>query len=245
MNGAGWTEDDLRYLVRHWGQETEAQIGKALHRSATAIDVKAKRMRLGPCQPPGCFTARAFAALLGIDVHAVMRWHDLGWLRGEKRITKGKSVLLAIMVHDAEEFLRQHPAAWDSRRALGIWDAIRSKRFERDAAAWKEPAKRSLTPERREAFLRFVVEVARDRAEAIREAYEEPDWLIAKRVADMTQARRRFAKWTPLEDAHLRHLLTQTKITIREIAAKMDRSYPAVERRMTRAKTWTRKGTSA
>ena len=240
-NGPVWTADDLRFLVRHWGKQTEAQIGETLHRSATAIDVKAKRMRLGPCQPPGCFTAGALAAFLGIDIHAVMRWHNLGWLHGEKRISKGKSVLLAIMVHDVEEFLQQHPAAWDSRRAPGIWGAICAKRFERDAAAWKEPVKRSLAPERREAFSRFVLEVARDRAEAIHKAREEPDWLIAKHVTDMTQARRRFAKWTPLEDARLRYLLTQTKLTIQKIGAKIDRSYSAVEHRMVHAKTLTQR----
>lgn len=242
-NGAVWTTDDLRFLVRHWGLQTEAQIGKALHRSATAIDVKAKRMELGPCRPPGSFTARGIERLLSIDAHSVIAWHDKGWLLAERRVTKGKPVLLAIQVDDFEAFLREHPKAWDSRKAPRLWGVICEKRFERDVAAWKEPVKRSLTPERREAFWRLLFEVGRDRAEAIHKAGEEPGWLIAKRVADMTQApqaRRRFAKWTPLEDAQIRYLLTRTKLTIREIGAKLDRSYAAVEHRMARAKTLVR-----
>jgi hypothetical protein len=57
----------------------------------------------------------------------------------------------------------------------------------------------------------------------------------------MTLARRRFAKWTPQEDAQLRFLLTRTKLTIRGIGAEMGRSYAAVEHRMSNTKTLMRK----
>jgi hypothetical protein len=241
MRGRDWSEEDLRFLVRHWGTLTERQIARRLGRTTTAVDVKAKRMRLGPCRQPGSFTAREIEHLLSIDVHSVIRWQERGWLRAERRVTKGKVICVLVNVDDFEVFLREHPEAWDSRKAPRLWDAIRQKRFERDSAAWREPAKRELTPERREAFARFVLQVARDRAEAISKAREEPDWLIAKRVADMTWARRRFAKWTPQEDSQLRYLLTRTKLTVREIAAKMDRSCSAVEHRIARTKTLMRK----
>ena len=63
---------------------------------------------------------------------------------------------------------------------------------------------------------------------------EEPDWLRAKREADMHLPERRFAKWTPEEDAQLLALLARGGMSYKELGEAMHRSDRSIVQRVRR-----------
>ena len=63
---------------------------------------------------------------------------------------------------------------------------------------------------------------------------EEPDWLRAKREADTHLPERRFAKWTPEEDAQLLALLARGGMSYKELGEAMHRSDRSIVQRVRR-----------
>jgi hypothetical protein len=83
-NGRRWTPDEDAYLRSHLGYLTDAEMGQALGRTATAVHLRWDRdMGLpGPSKAADVLTARRAAKLLGIDEHKIAHWVDAGLLTG-------------------------------------------------------------------------------------------------------------------------------------------------------------------
>ena len=77
-----WGQEEDEFLRANLGILSEEAIGAALGRTATAVHLRWKR-DLGlpaPSKTPGYLTANRAARTLGVDVHAVCRWIERGWL---------------------------------------------------------------------------------------------------------------------------------------------------------------------
>jgi hypothetical protein len=66
----------------------------------------------------------------------------------------------------------------------------------------------------------------------------EPEWLKAKRKADMKLPARKAQKWTREEDKRLIFLFKTGNYTIAQIAEQMGRTLPGIEHRLSRLDVW-------
>lgn len=66
----------------------------------------------------------------------------------------------------------------------------------------------------------------------------EYPWLIEKRKSDSLIPKKRFKKWTPLEDAQLVQLFKSGDYTRHELGELLDRSASSVEHRLLRLDVW-------
>jgi len=77
-----WSEGEDEFLRQSLGILSEEAIGVTLGRTPTAVHLRWKR-DLGlpaPSKTPGYVTAHQAADMLAVDVHAVCRWIESGWL---------------------------------------------------------------------------------------------------------------------------------------------------------------------
>ncbi|MBW2653636.1 MAG: hypothetical protein JRC91_01535 [Deltaproteobacteria bacterium] len=84
-----WSEKEIK-ILEHNSQYSAKTIQKKLKaagycRTEVGIILKRKRMRF--LQNLDGYSAQSVATCFGIDVHAVTRWIDKGWLRAERRNT--------------------------------------------------------------------------------------------------------------------------------------------------------------
>ena len=81
---APWSPEEEQFLEQHLGILSDADIGAALGRTATAVGIRWKReMGLAaPTRHPDWYTARGVALLLHIDEHSVKRLMEYGLLDG-------------------------------------------------------------------------------------------------------------------------------------------------------------------
>lgn len=79
-----WTEAEDAFLEKNLGYMTEAEIGKHLGRTETAVRLRWKRdLHLtAPSKHPDVITAHQAADMLGIDAHKLSHWVDRGLIPG-------------------------------------------------------------------------------------------------------------------------------------------------------------------
>lgn len=82
-----WSTRELKVLAK-WGWMGDERIALRLRaagfaRSATAVHLKRKRMRI--CQNGDWYSACGLAEAMGVDSHKVMRWIGAGLLEAERR----------------------------------------------------------------------------------------------------------------------------------------------------------------
>lgn len=240
-----WAEEEIEFLRENWGKMTPETIARRLGRTVEAIDVKAKRLKLGPTYNPGCFTKYELCKLLRVDHRKITRWVKAGLLRATiapttSRRSKRRNIL-QVKPEDLEQFLRENPELWDSRKAGDIVAAIREKEHlaEKIKLQRVEGKKKRHIPEYlKPAFAKFVAEVAWKAVDRIKEARQKNKWLEEKRRQDQERyLPRQGFRWTEEEDRELRRLFKQG-LTYREIGERLGRSRVAVGHRLTRIVIW-------
>jgi len=135
-SGRMWTKEDKEYLDEKWGINSIPYLAKKLNRTWIAVNLKAKRMGLGPStRADEYITANQVALLLKVDRHAVTRWiidHDL---KATKRVTLFKKKCWMIRHCNLCKWSKNNQDKFDSRRieifALGyepLWLQEKRKR---------------------------------------------------------------------------------------------------------------------
>lgn len=241
-----WTEEEIQYLRDNWGKCTPETLARRMGRSVNAIDVKAKRLKLGPVQDKACFTKRNICELLKVDHRKVERWVDTGLLKAKVAPTTSKSSkrknILQVKPKDLEQFLKENPGLWDSRRAQDVIKVIRSKELKADIVQNQRKEglqKRRVPYHLRLIFADFVIQVARSAGQRIQSARQEPDWLKSKKEQDQTNLLPREGfRWTPEEDEFLRQMFRAGNITYQKMGEHLGRSEAAVGHRLARIVIW-------
>lgn len=115
--GKDWSAEEVELMQELWGSYTIPQIAKRLNRSEHAIEVKSTRLGLGRYVNSSAYlTANQVADLLHVDIHAVTdAWIPAG-LPFKWKAPRGTRKFRHIRMDDLQEFLRNNPDRWDSRR---------------------------------------------------------------------------------------------------------------------------------
>ena len=95
-----WSEEEEEFLCENIGELSYEEIGDLIGRSANAIKIRqARRGFPSPSKRPGWLTGNDVARSLGVDIHAVTRWHNSGLMPfdivpGERGILNIRKVTL-------------------------------------------------------------------------------------------------------------------------------------------------------
>jgi hypothetical protein len=112
--------------------KTEEAIARKLGRTAKGVHLKAKRLGLGgQIKGSHYLTAQNIANIMGIDIHAVLRWIETGLIKFKLARVDRKVYL--IEVSDLETFLENNQNLWNCRKLKGtLWlkepDWLKEKR---------------------------------------------------------------------------------------------------------------------
>jgi hypothetical protein len=81
-----WTDREDEFLRENLGFVTEAEIGRALGRTETAVHIHAEReLHLSrPSKDPRYITTQKIGEALGVDPHKAISWFERGFFAGEK-----------------------------------------------------------------------------------------------------------------------------------------------------------------
>lgn len=123
-----WTEPELALLEEH-AHKAPRHIANLLRkhgysRSATAIDLRRKRLGIRRADDPDRFSANQVALAMGVDRHKVMRWINAGLKakrRGTQRVAAQGGDEWVITRRDLRAFLISHLGDWDHRRCEQLW----------------------------------------------------------------------------------------------------------------------------
>ncbi len=66
----------------------------------------------------------------------------------------------------------------------------------------------------------------------------EPEWLRQKRILDSYEPKRKYQKWTRMEDLRLLDLFYKKRKTMKEISLIMERSYNSIDHRLSRIRPY-------
>lgn len=117
-----WTTKDLNYVERNLHKKSLGAIAKHLHRTKTAVTIKAKK--LGVAKSHEGYTMRGLMVGLGMtNHHRVLFWLEQGWLKGSRRKTERPAERDIWYFSDRaiRDFVRSHPEEVDPRRADWLW----------------------------------------------------------------------------------------------------------------------------
>ena len=90
-----WTREEDDFLRENLGVLGIAGVAEVLGRSTSAVKVHHTRKGIAaPSKRPGWLTGQDVARYLGVDIHAVMSWHQTGLMKFE--IIPGKRQILNI-----------------------------------------------------------------------------------------------------------------------------------------------------
>jgi hypothetical protein len=107
-----WSEAEDTFLRQNLGVLSEEEMAAKLGRTPTAVHLRWKR-DLGlpaPSKTPGYVTANQAAKMLAVDVHAVCRWIEMGWLRARLLPFRRRKVW-RIRIEDLKRFVVK-PEHW-------------------------------------------------------------------------------------------------------------------------------------
>ncbi len=108
--GARWSEEEAQYLFDNCGIISNKKIAVRLERSYHAV--RQKLHKSGVSVFDNFYSARMLGKELGRSHKTIMKWHRLGYLRGE-RAEWGRGYLESPMVfleQDIVQFLNEHKA---------------------------------------------------------------------------------------------------------------------------------------
>lgn len=92
-----WTASEIRLLKTMWGYHPISAIAERLGRTATAVDVKSKRLKLySPVTWPGVLTEYRLAPLLGLDRKTVWRHMQPGGIFPAITLYKSETPVLIV-----------------------------------------------------------------------------------------------------------------------------------------------------
>ena len=108
-----WTAFDEQLLEREYGRTDTAAIARRLHRSLTAVKLKAYRLGLSSEGAEPRYSRDELAAGLGVTVYRVRRWVDAGQLRSEPHGGFRRAAIRRfLLAHPGEISLAQVSAEW-------------------------------------------------------------------------------------------------------------------------------------
>lgn len=113
--GPQWTPEDDAFLEAHLGTRHVHWIAKRLHRSVTAVTVRAKRIGLSRRDGRSWYTARQVADGFGVDPSTVVRWIETGKLRGQHEGQDhpgGRAAAWRVEHGDLRHFAQAYPTAY-------------------------------------------------------------------------------------------------------------------------------------
>lgn len=109
-----WTTEDIDYLKRWYGIKTMKLMSKTLNRTPTAIELKAKRLKLGGKKDKRISTATIMDILGVTDRDKIRQWRFKGLLNMQ-RIPD--SHMLYINLPELIKFMEENQDLWDTRLA--------------------------------------------------------------------------------------------------------------------------------
>ena len=237
-----WDEDRIEYLKKNWHRKSIKALAKDLERSEGGIKVKAKRLKLGPQLDPYKFTAQELAYIMDKDIHVILRWIEQGYLKAQKSSHRNR-LIYQINCKSLVSFLREYPEKWDASRCPDIHLDIKRKEYFGDnllRKTWgkKEP-KKWLPEELHPELMEFVIQVAKEGANRIREGRKRPEWLEKKLEQEKQRGvtGMRCRKWTLEEDLKL-SVLFKRGYTRKRMAEILNRTDSAVCHRLARIDPW-------
>lgn len=126
VRNPNWTSAEDAHLERRLEQgRTLEVIAREVHRSLTAVQVRAKRLGISRRSCRRGMSACALALAMGVDVHKVTRWIAAGWLEaarmGTARTPEQGGDEWVITDAAVRRFLQQHPTAYSLRRVDQTW----------------------------------------------------------------------------------------------------------------------------
>ena len=138
-----YDEREIEYLMTFWGERSLSDIARALNRTTSGIQSKAKKLKLGGIQNAGEYlTARQVGCILGRQPATIIRWIKYRGLKGKYKLmfTGKKKGAWRIKHDDLLKWLEQNQACYDARKiipySLGIepqW--LKEKRLQ-DITRW-------------------------------------------------------------------------------------------------------------
>lgn len=207
MKGRAWTRDDQAKLAELLleGKSDEA-IGRALGRSAIAIEIRRKRTGL-PSRTRSINSARRAAERLGMDATVLVNRIDRGLLKAQRGPRRGPYAQWQITDEALYDYVA-NPAAWPTYRVEDIND--------RELRLWAIECRRERYLTTGEVARRYHVThgtvhawITRGLLPAVRWAnWRVPESALAGFVPPCDRLKRggRMRSWTPGEDAKLRAL---------------------------------------
>lgn len=147
-----WSEEELYFLQDKWGDWSAERIGKSLGRTASAVILKAKSLRLGSFwKNTEYLNAYNITQLMGIDSHVIERtWKRHGFKMRRKKI-RVKQYFEVIKHKDLMGWLEEHQDLWDSRKvaeyALGTEPEWLKEKRKRDNLITTKSRGTKYTPE--------------------------------------------------------------------------------------------------
>jgi len=119
-----WTPAEVAFLEEHIGTRSVGWIARALKRSLTAVQVKAKRLQISRRDCRDWYTADALALAMGHDPTTVARWIRTGKLQAERygeNHADGRPAMYRVSEAAVLRFLREHPAAYQLAKVDQVW----------------------------------------------------------------------------------------------------------------------------
>lgn len=114
-----WRPSEIERLSALVHQHSIPQVAKILHRSPTAVKVKATRLQLGLRCRDGWYSKQDVAEILGVDSHKVTKWIESGKLKATWRTDRQPQntgmAMWHILANDLREFIRRYPQELSGR----------------------------------------------------------------------------------------------------------------------------------
>ena len=138
-----YDEEEIEYLMTFWGERSLSDIARALNRTTSGIQSKAKKLKLGGIQNAGEYlTAHQVGCILGRQPATIIRWIKYRGLKGKyKLMLNGREKgAWRIKYDDLWKWLENNQKCYDARKiipySLGIepqW--LKEKRIQ-DITRW-------------------------------------------------------------------------------------------------------------
>lgn len=90
-----WTAEEDEILRARLGELSYKQVGDLLGRTASAVEVRSKRLQIGgPSKRPGYLSLNKASKLIGCDVHKLSGWVQHGIMQGQPALTDAGFITL-------------------------------------------------------------------------------------------------------------------------------------------------------
>ena len=114
-----WSDKEVAYLEANLHRLSLSVLARKLHRSVTAVALKAKR--LGIRKSDEGYTVHSLAQAFGVDDHKVLRWIKQGLLKASHRNSGRPRDMYFITDRDVRRFVATYPTEFDLKRVDQVW----------------------------------------------------------------------------------------------------------------------------